>query len=209
MIIKNNNPRIEPSFSISNRAYRFLWNIIQSTLFRFSPRTFHSFRNLILKIFGAKIGKHVHIYNKVQIWSPKNLIIKNYVAIANDVQIYNVENVKIESFTVVSQGSFLCTASHDYNSKNFQLYAKPIYLKKNVWVCAQSFIHPGVTIEEGIVIGARSVVIKDLKKKWTVYSGFPVKYLAKRNKKYLKKKINPIQERYIKQQLQKKKKIRE
>ena len=180
MIIKNNNPRTEASFSFSNRVYRFIWGIIQSSLFRFSPRSFHSFRTLILKIFGAKIGKHVHVYNKAQIWSPKNLVINNYVGIADNVQIYNVEIIKISSFTTVSQGSFLCTASHDYNSKNFQLYAKPIHLKKNVWIGAQAFIHPGITVEEGIVVGARSVVTKNLKKKWSVYSGFPAKYLSKR-----------------------------
>ena len=164
MIINNNNPYINPSFDLKNRILRYMWRITYLLLFLPSPRPFHSWRIFLLKVFGAKIGKHCHVYPKVNIWAPWNLKLGNYIGIADDVQVYNVENIKIESFTTVSQGSFLCTASHDYNSKNFQLYAKPIYLKKHVWVCAQTFIHPGVTVEEGIVIGARSVIIKNLKK---------------------------------------------
>jgi putative colanic acid biosynthesis acetyltransferase WcaF len=61
---------------------------------------------------------------------------------------------------VVSQGTYLCTGTHDYESPNFQLYAKPISIGDSAWLCAESFINPGITIGEGAVIGARSVVTR-------------------------------------------------
>jgi putative colanic acid biosynthesis acetyltransferase WcaF len=48
-----------------------------------------------------------------------------------------------------------------------------------VWIAAEAFIHPGITIGEGCVIGARSVVTKDMPA-WMVCSGHPCKPLKER-----------------------------
>ena len=182
-IINNNNPYSGPSFLLSNRLLRFIWNIFKNSVFRFSPRTFHKFRVAILKLFGAKIGKCCRISNTTEIWAPWNLVLNDYVLIAEEVKVYNMATIRVGSYSVISQGAFLCTGSHNYNYKNFPLYAEPITLKKNIWICAEAFIHPGVKIEDGIVIGARSVVTKTLKKKWSVYFGNPVKCLTIRKSK--------------------------
>ena len=179
-IINNNNPYTGPSFLLSNRVLRFIWNLFKDTFFRFSPRISNQFRIVILRFFGAKIGKHCRISNTTKIWAPWNLVLGDYVLIAEDVKVYNMATIKVGNFSIISQGTFLCTGSHDYNSKNFSLYAKSIILKKKIWICAEAFIHPGVIIEDGIVIGARSVVTKTLKKKWSVYKGNPAKFFTMR-----------------------------
>ena len=73
-----------------------------------------------------------------------------------------MDKIFVDDFCVISDGAYLCCGSHDYNSKNFQLFAKPITLKKKVWICSEVFILPGITINEGCVVGARSVVTKNL-----------------------------------------------
>ena len=83
MIIKNNNPFIEPSFDLKYRVLRFAWGMVYFLFFLPSPRPFHSWRIFLLKIFGAKIGKHCHIYPKVNIWAPWNLKLGNYIGIEN------------------------------------------------------------------------------------------------------------------------------
>jgi putative colanic acid biosynthesis acetyltransferase WcaF len=182
MILKNINPKIESSFSFSNRLYRFFWNIIQNSLFKYSPRPFFNFRNFLLKLFGAKIGNNTHIYNGVKIWSPANLNIGNNVGIDNEVYLYSMDKIMISDGVDISYGSSLFTGSHDYNDKNFQLITKSIILKKNIWICAESFIHPGVQINEGCVIGARSVVTKSIGDEYAVFAGNPAKFIKKRNK---------------------------
>jgi len=182
MIIKNNNPRIEPSFSFKNRIYRFIWYIIQDTLFKFSPRTFYNYRNFILKIFGAQIGTNTHINRKVKIWAPNNLVIGNEVGIGDNVNLYSMDKIQIDDYTVISEGAFICTGSHDYNSYNFQLFTKPIRIETKTWICAEVFLHPGVIISEGVVVGARSVVTKNLDEAWSVYAGNPVLKIKSRIK---------------------------
>ena len=180
MIIKNNNPFIEPSFALKNRVLRFVWSIVYFLLFLPSPRPFHSWRIFLLKIFGAEIGKHCNIHRRVNIWAPWNLKLGNYIGIADDVKLYSMDKIFVDDFCVISDGAYLCCGSHDYNSKNFQLFAKPITLKKKVWICSEVFIHPGITINEGCIVGARSVVTKNLDNEYMVYTGNPCKPVKKR-----------------------------
>lgn len=76
---------------------------------------------------------------------------------------------------VISQGAHLCGGSHDIDSSNFQLIAKPITLQPSVWICAEAFVGPGVHIARGCVVGARAVVMKSITEPWTVWAGNPAK----------------------------------
>ena len=173
MIIQGNDPYAQPSFSLGNRFTRALWGCVWLLFFRPSPIPFHAWRNMLLCLFGAKLGKGVHVYPNVKIWLPSLLVIGNRVGIANGVNLYNMATIHIGDGCVVSQGTHLCAGSHDIDSANFQLIAKPITLKAHVWVCAEAFIGPGVSIAEGCVLGARAVAVKNISDPWTVWAGNP------------------------------------
>jgi len=178
-IIKNTDPYTQPMFSFGNRTARAIWNLFYILFFRHTPIFFHGWRRFLLKFFGAEIGKHCHIYPKAKIWAPWNLIMGDYAGIGNDVNCYNMAEIRIGEKAVISQGAHLCAGTHDYKSPKFQLVAKPINIGAKAWICTEAFIHPGVTIGEGAVIGARSVVTKDMPK-WTVCSGFPCEPIKNR-----------------------------
>lgn len=178
-VLKNLYPYTQPSFSLQNRLARIAWGIVYTFVFRTSPRPFHSWRSFLLRSFGAKLGKGCHVYPKAQIWTPWNLVMADYAGIADDVNCYSIAVVSLGKKVVVSQGAYLCTGTHDYEDPNFQLYAKPIYVEDNAWLCAESFIAPGVTIGEGCVIGARSVVTKNMPA-WKVCAGNPCKPIKPR-----------------------------
>lgn len=184
MIIQGNNSYKSPSFPLRHRVRRQLWNWVWLLLFRPSPRPLHSWRAMLLKAFGAKLGKGTHVYPAAKIWAPWNLILEDYVGVADGATIYNMDTVRIGSYSVISQGAHLCGGSHDYNSENFQLYAKPITLGKHVWICAEAFISLGVEIPDGVVIGARSFVTKNIIEPWTVHAGHPAKQIGIRNRNY-------------------------
>jgi putative colanic acid biosynthesis acetyltransferase WcaF len=84
---------------------------------------------------------------------------------------------------VISQGAHLCGGSHDIDSANFQLISKTIKLEKNVWVCAEAFVGPGVTVAEGCVLGARAVVVKTIAEPWSVWAGNPAVFKKMRKKR--------------------------
>jgi putative colanic acid biosynthesis acetyltransferase WcaF len=159
-------------FSLKNRMGRMLWGTVCFLLFRPSPRPFHSWRSFLLRLFGATMGSNCHIYPGAIIWAPWNLDCADSAAIADGVIIYNQAKITLGSDAIVSQGSHLCTGTHDYESPQFPLFAFPITIGSRAWVCADCFVGPGVVIGDGAVIGARSVVLKDMPG-WTVSAGHP------------------------------------
>ena len=171
-----------PSFSLGNRLARLLWNIVFGIFFRFSPKPLHFWRTMLLKIFGAELGKGVHVYPNVKIWAPWNLTLGDESGIANGAIIYSQGKVTIGKRCVISQGAHLVSGTHDYTLPGFPLVTKPIKIGDHVWIAAEAFIHPGITIGNGCVIGARSVVVKDLPE-WMVCTGHPCVPIKKRELK--------------------------
>ena len=139
-----------------------LWWLVQFILFRTSPQFLYGWRNFLLRLFGAKIGKKVIIRPSVKITYPWKLTIGDYSWIGDDVDLYTLGEIDIGNNVVISQRSYLCTASHNYKKKNFPIYQKPIKICDEVWIATDVFIGPGVTIESGSVVGARSSVYKNL-----------------------------------------------
>jgi putative colanic acid biosynthesis acetyltransferase WcaF len=167
------------SFSLKNRISRLIWNFTALILFRYSPRPLHGWRVFLLRCFGAKIGKGVHIYPKAKIWAPWNLECGDETGIADGATIYCQGKITMGYRVVVSQGAHLVTGTHDYTQQGFQLYTKPIVIHDQAWIAAEAFVHPGITIGEGCVIGARSVVTKDMPA-WMICAGHPCKPIKER-----------------------------
>jgi putative colanic acid biosynthesis acetyltransferase WcaF len=132
----------------------------------------HAWRAALLKAFGAKMGRDCHVYAKAKIWAPWNLVIADEGAVGDDATLYSMATITIGKRAVISQGVHLCTGTHDYTDPAFRLFAKPIEVGEDAWVCAEAFVGPGVKIGDGAVIGARSVVLRDMPA-WTVCSGHP------------------------------------
>jgi len=157
---------------------RILWSIGQF-FFKFSPRIAFGYRNLILRLFGAKIGKEVHIYSSAVIWFPWNLEIDDWSAIGEDAYIYNLGIIKIGKQVTISQRSHICAGTHDYTNPAMTLIKPRIEIKDQVWICSGAFIGPGVTLSEGCIIGAHAVQTKDTEP-WGIYAGNPAKLIKKR-----------------------------
>ncbi len=168
----NTNTHTGPSFSLKNRLSRVFWGLIYTLFFKYTPKPFFGWRCMLLRLFGAKVGKGVHIYPNVKIWAPWNIDLKDKCGIANGVILYSQGKITIGRKAVISQGVHLCAGTHDYTVNGFPLITMPITIGDEVWVAAEAFVHPGVTINEGSVIGARAVVGKDMPA-WMVCAGHP------------------------------------
>lgn len=183
MILQGNDPTTEPSFTLGNRAARALWGAVWLLLFRPSPRPAHAWRRCLLRLFGARIGPHVHVYPGARVWAPWQLDIGARVGIGDGAQLYNMGPLRIGAQAVISQGAHLCGGTHDIDSSNFQLVARPIEIGEHAWVCAEAFVGPGVCIAPGCVVGARSVVMKSIEEPWSVWAGHPAQRIRQRASK--------------------------
>jgi putative colanic acid biosynthesis acetyltransferase WcaF len=145
-----------------NKALRLLWGMVWTLLFRPSPRTAFRWRAMLLRLFGARLGQGVRIYNSANIYYPPHLEAQDFVVIGPWTDIYCVAPIRLAANVMVSQYAHLCAATHDYRVPSLPLVAKPIAVGEGAWVCAGAFVGPGVTIGEEAVVGARAVVFKDV-----------------------------------------------
>lgn len=170
--------RSAKKYPINIQIKRVLWGVGR-VIFRAIPRPFYKSRNRLLRLFGAKIGSHVNISNTACIYFPWNLNVGDWSSIGDYVYVYNLGKVTIGKKSTVSHKSHLCAGTHDYTVPDLPLLKPNIIIGDQVWVCADSFIGPSVDISQGAVIGARSVVNKDVES-WAVVAGNPAKYIKKR-----------------------------
>jgi putative colanic acid biosynthesis acetyltransferase WcaF len=154
--------RVQPSYRGRSRLFVQFWWAVQATLFRRSPQVLYGFRRWLLRVFGADIGKGAIIRSSVRVTYPWKVKIGTYSQIGDDVVIYSFAPITIGNSVVVSQKSYLCSGTHDFRSESFEIQSYPITIEDQVWLAADVFVAPGVTVGKGTVVGARSSVFTDL-----------------------------------------------
>jgi len=153
------------------RYKEIIWMLFGSFLLSSGlPRLW--WRAKLLRLFGAKVGKGVVIKAGVRVKFPWRLRIGDYCWIGEGVWIENLADVVIGSQCSISQDVYLCTGSHDWGAKAFDLITRPIRIEDHVWLCAKSVVGLGVTVQEGAILTLGSVAYKDMDA-WTIYTGTP------------------------------------
>lgn len=166
--------------SLKNKILRFIWGIVYHLFFRTLPGPlFYGWRNMLLRLFGAKIGNNCKIRSSIKVWAPWNIELGDFVAIGQNTELYSVDKIIVGTKVAISQGAYICTASHDISTHSKPLITAPIIINSFAWVAADAFVGMGVTIGEGAVVGARACVFKDVAP-WTVVGGNPAKFIKER-----------------------------
>jgi len=168
------------TLSFKNKLARFVWSIIWGLLVRPIPRRMlNGWKIIVLRSFGAKVHKNAVVYSSARVYMPWNLEMDEYSILGSKVDCYNVDKIKIGAHSIVSQKTYLCTASHDITKRDMPLITAPIIIKDQAWVAADVFIGMGVTIGQGAVVGARTSVFKDVEP-WAIVGGNPARFIKKR-----------------------------
>ena len=172
--------RVPPGFRGQNAVVVMLWQFVQSTLFALSPQPFFAWRRLLLRLFGAKIGRKVLLRPTVRVTYPWKTEIGDFSWIGDHVELYSLDRISIGSHSVISQRSYLCTGSHDMNDIAFSYITAPIVVDDQVWIASDVFVAPGVKVGRGAVVGARSTVLKNIPPE-VVASGEPARVIRSRH----------------------------
>lgn len=175
-----NNTILNHRLGIKFQLYRIFWNFTWKFVCFFLPRTlFNGIKISILRLFGSETSKKAVVYSGVNIYNPKNLIMEDNAVLGPDVDCYCVDKVILKKGAIVSQKTYLCTASHNIYDGTFKLITAPIIIKENAWIAADAFIGMGVCIGENSVVAARSCVIKDVADS-SIVGGNPAKFIKNR-----------------------------
>lgn len=168
------------SFTLANRLLRVVWMTAWLVLARFTPPPLHGWRRLVLRAFGARVGKGARVHASVSVWLPANLELGENCLIGPGVRLYNQGHITIGARSVVSQRAHICASTHDISDPHFQLVCRPIRIGRQCWVAAEAFVGPGVTMGDRSVLSARGALFTNAEAD-ELYSGNPAQFLKQRS----------------------------
>jgi len=164
---------------ISEKIKQRAWSMINQTVFRWTPWIARKFRRCLCSIMGAELAGDVSLSSKSRIDYPWNLEMGSLSSVGDGVWIYGLDRIVIGKKCCIGDDVRLITGSHSLSRSTFDLVTKPIIICDNVWVATAAIVLPGVTIGEGAVVAAGSVVTKNVEP-WTVVGGNPACFIKKR-----------------------------
>ena len=116
----------------------------------------------MLKTFGANLSGMPFIHSTARIQIPWNLTMKHRACLGEHANAYSLGKIDIQEGATIAQEAYLCTGTHDFNDPSLQLITNPITVGKNAFIGARAMILPGVYIGDRAIVGAMSVVSKDV-----------------------------------------------
>ena len=116
---------------------------------------------MLLRMFGAEVGKSAKIRSTARIEIPWNLSIGPTASIGDYAIVYNLGRVTIGTHTTISQYAHLCAGTHETDTLKMKLLCPPITIGDDAWIAADAF-GPGVTVGDRTILGARSSAFSDL-----------------------------------------------
>ncbi len=114
-------------------------------------------RPWILRCFGAKVGRGVHIRHRVRVLWPWKLSIGRNSWVGEGAWLLNLEPITVGANVCLSQECLICTGSHDQRDPAFEFDNAPIFIGDGAWIAARAIVLRGAVVEPGETVPAASV----------------------------------------------------
>lgn len=163
----------------ASKVTLIFWFFFKILIFMNPLFPFMGIKVMLLRMFGAKVGKGLVIKTSVNIKFPWHLIIGDHVWIGERVWIENQSTVVIGNNVCLSQGATFMTGNHNYKKTTFDLIVKGITLEDGVWIGCNAIVCPGVHCSSHSVLTMNSVAVHNLEA-WWIYQGNPAQKLRLR-----------------------------
>jgi len=161
------------------QLFMVLWEYCWLLFCIWTPKPLNPWRLLWLKLFGTKIHGTPFVHQRARIQIPWNLTLHDRACLGDRANAYSLGEIEIHEGATIAQEAYLCTGTHSFDAAEMNLVTARIAIGAHVFVGARAFIMPGVTIHEGVVVGANSIVTKDMPA-WTICAGHPCKPIKPR-----------------------------
>lgn len=128
--------------------------------------------DLYARLGSIKIGKRVHVGTYTLISGGGGVDIGDYVGISHGVKIFSHSEAPVDGKRM--SGPMI---PDEFEGQ----VVAPVKIEKDAFLGANAIVLPGVTIGEGAVVAANSLVVKDVEP-YTIVMGVPARPVGKRNK---------------------------
>lgn len=138
-------------------------------------------RALFWALFCKQIGENVYILNSVDILSPSNVEIGRFTCINKFSRLDGHGHLSIGNYVMIGPYCEILSATHNYKNKSIPMLKQGIQRKTtvigdDVWIGTKSIIMPGVYVGNGAIVGAGSVVTKDVPQN-AIVAGVPARVI--------------------------------
>ena len=156
-----------------------VWEYAWDALCRWTPKPFNPWRLFVLRLFGAKLYGSPFVHQRAKIQVPWKLTMCDRAALGDEACAYSLGEIEIGPRATVAQEAYLCTGTHDFADPAIPLQTAPIIVGEDAFVGARAFVMPGVSIGARAVVGAMSVVTRDVPPD-AVAVGIPCRVVGRR-----------------------------
>ena len=156
------------------RVKMLIWEYFWAVLCSWTPKPANPWRVFWLKAFGAKMYGTPFVHQRARIQIPWNLTMHHRAALGDRANAYTLGEIEIQEHATVAQEVYLCTGTHAFESPERNLITGKIKIGPHAFVGCRALILPGITVGEYAIIGACSVVTKDVAAN-TIVKGNPAK----------------------------------
>jgi acetyltransferase-like isoleucine patch superfamily enzyme len=125
-------------------------------------------------------GENCNFYYPFHVVLPSNLEVGSGVSIGTYVHMWCYGGIRIGDRVLIGSHAAITSVTHDYDQQALPPVNKPVIIEDDVWIGTHAIILPGVTLGKGSVIGANSVVTKDVEP-YSIVIGSPAKHYRYRN----------------------------
>lgn len=159
---KQQQERFGSPWSARERIWRVLWDFCWALFCVWTPKPANAWRLFWLRAFGATIHGTPFVHQRARVEIPWNLTLHDRSCLGDRANAYTLGPIEIGRGATVAQEVYLSTGSHDFRRPEIPLVTGKITVGEDVFIGARAFVMPGVTIGARSVIGACSVVTKDV-----------------------------------------------
>jgi acetyltransferase-like isoleucine patch superfamily enzyme len=135
-------------------------------------------------LFTKRMGKNAYILDYCHIYNPKGVEIGDYTGINHHTDIGGRGGLRIGNYVMIGPYCQILTAEHEYRNQKLPIYLQPIkcnevVIEDDVWIGTKVVVLPGVCVGKGAIVGAGSVVTKNVEP-YSIVAGVPAKFLKSR-----------------------------
>ena len=156
------NSAQESPWPARDRALRLLWQFCWFFFCRWTPKPANAWRIFWLDVFGARIDGKPFVHQRARIEIPWHLTLHDRACLGDRANAYTLGEIEIGARATVAQEVYLSTGSHDFSHPALQLVTAKITIGPDAFIGARAFLMPGVAIGARSVVGACSVVTRDV-----------------------------------------------